>query len=49
MDGLKLKPGKCGCEGCFYEHNHNCPGDETLDNCIVDGTAMIFVKEQDDE
>ncbi len=50
---LKLVPAKCGCEGCYYEHDDTCPGDEEpkLKACQIDGRNMIFIKskEQDDE
>lgn len=47
---LKLVPCKCGCEGCYYEHEFDCPWDKDKEACVVDGTNMIFVKkEQNDE
>lgn len=53
---LKLVPGKCGCEGCFFENDEICPGytafkdPNQFEACTVDGTGMIFVKkEQNDE
>ena len=42
---LKLVPAKCGCEGCFYEHEDKCPGDEEKDfaKCSENGAQKIFV------
>lgn len=48
---LKMVPCKCGCEGCYYEHDTDCPWDVNHEACVVDGRNMIFVKpeEQNDE
>lgn len=47
--GLVLKPAKCGCEGCIYEHEDKCPGDDepSLSACTKEDTSMIFVEEGD--
>lgn len=49
---MVLKPAKCGCEGCYYEGNDNCPGDNEprLSACTdKEKGAMIFVEGDKDE
>lgn len=45
---LVLKPAKCGCEGCYYEHEDECPGDTEpkLSACSENGAQKIFVKQE---
>ena len=50
-DDLEMKPAKCGCEGCVFEDQPECPGYETnrvphFENCSLEGRAMIFVKKE---
>jgi len=53
LTGLRLVPGKCGCEGCVFEDEKDCPGYGGLDDknkfkaCTENDTQMIFVKGED--
>lgn len=46
---LKKVKAKCGCEGCYYEDEDECPGDNEpkLGACCDNGEHMIFVKGED--
>lgn len=48
---LKLVPAKCGCEGCFFEDETTCPGDEEKDfaKCSENGAQKIFVKDEGED
>lgn len=49
---MKLVPAKCGCEGCLYEYEDECPADDKvvgLNACTKDDKSMIFVDEEDEE
>lgn len=55
LTGLILKPGKCGCEGCVFDDEADCPGwstkmddKEKFKACTENGTHMIYVKGDND-
>ena len=48
---VKLVKGKCGCQGCIYEHEDKCPADDKVEglNACSDGDeSMIFVEVSDE-
>ena len=49
---MKKVKAKCGCEGCIFEHEQDCPGFDSsskpLEACSENGIAMIFIKEEGD-
>lgn len=46
---LKLVRAKCGCDGCFFENETECPGFETDDfeACHKAGEHLIFVPDEE--
>lgn len=52
---MKKVRAKCGCEGCIFEHEDECPGYEDYQStdkfeaCSENGVQMIFVEGDDED
>lgn len=53
---MRAVPGKCGCDGCYYQDDICCPGWDgdamklrDIRPCLIDNVEHIFVMENGDE